>query len=77
VGVIDFYGSSTGINKTRGTTGRVTQGMNAYASLGAAPMAYKTATADTALYGVFKAMGAYDAAATDDLLLKIHALRLT
>ena len=74
VGVIRFDLSTSW---TRAATGRTTPGMNVVSPLGSAPMAYKCAAGDDDLYGVMKALGAYDAAATDDITIKLWALRLS
>lgn len=68
IGKIDFLSA----NSLSFTSNRLCQG----SYLGGAPsLWYTCAAADTALYMVLRARGAYDAAATDDLIVDLEVIR--
>ena len=68
-GTLDFWSANT---KLVSTSNRVTQAT----WLGGVPaMPYTCESSTTSLYGILKARGAYDAAATDDLVYYLHVVR--
>lgn len=68
-GVLDFQAAHT---KLVSTSSRITPA----SFMGAPPLLYgKCESATTSIYGIFKARGAYDAAATDDLNLWLDVIR--